>query len=367
MSQVAAVVTISEFDESCEHAVASILENSSLFNCLVLVKHGWSKQTLPYPTFESDKEKLAAANIELIWQSQLDVTALPPSVRAIIRLEPDVRVSEAAFRALIEDMTNYAYDHYAVSSILIIDHEHTRDPRVWFGGLWYGFLLVVLMLDTFRSWINFGRYSRSVDVRGQLLQITFPNKVRLPADRWYMWWFGTGICRTRAGDAAAIQFPAEKDQGIGFVLRTIKTHKHMGIGLYWPVFFALYWMLFSLPVWNLFLSPRSMLGQWLVRDMTALYWMIPYLLNTALVGYIAWRNVEFPKTYVPLVGDRSLLLPLQVLLFSVYLTLSPIVILYGRWHVSRASWESATSAYKRRGPAAAPAAVGVAAKEEKQE
>ena len=365
MSQIAAVIQISEFDESCEHAVQSVLENHQHFCALVLVKHGFTKQTLSYPTFRADEEALQKAGVQVIWQSQLDVLALPSAARAIIRLEPDVRVSDAAFRALINDMTVYSYDHYAVSSILIIDSRKTRDPRTWFSGLSYGFLLVVLMLDTFRSLVSLFRYSRTVDVCGQLLQITFPNKIRLAPYKWYMWWFGTGICKTQTGDSAAIQFPAEKDQGIGFVLRTIKTHKHMSIGLWW-LFYAVYYAVFAFPFWNWLLNPRSVWGQWLVRDLTALYWIIPYLLHTALVAYIAWRNVEFPKTYVPLVGDQSLLLPLQVLLYTFYLTLSPLVFLYARWHVSRAAWQSATDAlYKRRTPLSpAPNGAGAGEKEE---
>ena len=344
-SKVCAVISISEFDESCEQAVASILENPSYFDQLLLVKQGFSSLTEPYKGFQADVGELEKLGINVSWQSQLNVAAC--KARAIVRLEPDVRVTDGAIKTLIDDMLEQSdsKDHFAVSSILILDTEKSP-PLV--ESMSYGFLLVIMMLDSFRSLFAMFRYNRTVDLRGQLLSISFPNRVRLAPNRWWAWWIGTGICRTRYGGSAAIQMPDEKDQGVSFVLRTIKTHNHMGIGI-WMLFFFIYYALFAFPIWNWFLSPHSMLGRWLVRDMTALYWLIPYILHTALVAIVAWWSAEFPKTYVPFAGYRGLLLPIQVLLYTFYLTASPLVLVYGRFHLSRAAWASATAAFKRRG------------------
>ena len=344
-SKVCGVISISEFDESCEQAMASVLENPSYFDQLLLVKQGFSSLTEPYEGFAEDVTHLEKLGVSVSWQSQLDVSACKS--RAILRLEPDVRVTDGAIKTLVEDMVEQSEskDHFAVTSILIIE---TANSTPSWESLSYGFLLVIMMLDSFRSLFSLFRYNRTVDLRGQLLSISFPNRVRLAPNRWWVWWIGTGICRTRYGGSAAIQLPDEKDQGLGFVFRTIKTHNHLGAGI-WTLFYFMYYALFAFPVWNWFLSPTSMLGRWLVRDMSALYWMIPYLLHTALVAYIAWQNVEFPKTYLPVAGYRSVLLPLQVSLYTFYLTASPLVFLYGRFHLSRAAWASATAAFKKRG------------------
>lgn len=346
MHKVCAVIQISEFDESPEQAISSVLENKDYFSGVVMVKHAYSSQIEPYPGFFADQKELTDSNIPLVWQSQLDVTKLPSEARAIVRIEPDVRVADGALKALIQDMTNSRQEHCAVSSILCLETASPADPRVWFSSLPYGFLLVILMLDTFRSLANLFGYNRTCDVRGQLMTITYPNRVELAPNRWWRFWIGTGVARTRYGGDAAIQLPDEKDQGMNFVFRTIKTHNHMSIGI-WILFYALYYFAFAFPFWNTFLSPHSVWGRWLVRDMTALYWMIPYTLHLALVGVVAWLYVEFPLTHFPLVGPRSVILPLQVLLFNFYLTASPLIFLYGRFHVSRASWARTTATLKK--------------------
>lgn len=366
MSQVAAVIQISEFNESPQLAIKSVLQHSAPFACVVLVKLNCTTDTVPYDGFDMDKQALKEKGIAVFWQSKLDVTKLPANVRAIVRMEPDVIATEAAINALIEDMTDYTYNYYAIATTLNIEHSKTRDPRVWFQSLSYGFLLVVLVMDTLRSWFSLFRYNRTVDMRGQKLQITFPNRISLASEHWYMWWIGTGICQTRNGGTSAQQMPAEKDQGIGFTLRTIKYHKQMTWGLWWPIFFALYYCAFAWPWYNYYLSPHSLLGKWLIRDMSQWYWQSLYLAHTALVGLLAWLEIKLPKTYVPMVGDQSLLLPMQVLLYTVYLTLSPLIFVYAKLHVSRASWQNAADVYKR--PAAAPpAALAAGAVGEKEE
>jgi len=73
--------------------------------------------------------------------------------------------------------------------------------------------------------------------------------------------------------------------------------------------------------------------------MTALYWIIPYILHTALVGTYAWIHYgQFPMG----------VLPFQVLAYTFYLTISPIFFIYGRFHTSHASREAAFFARKNK-------------------
>jgi len=334
-----AVIKIDEFDTSPQQAIRSILENHQYFKDVHLVKHGYSSHESLYPGFQEDLEKLRQAGLPVTWHSELDPPVLV--TKAAISLPPDVRVTDGALSTLQQDMLKHGAncDHFAVSSVTYIelDEGDERNPRVWLEALSYGFLLVILMLDTFRSIVSLFQYHRTVDLRADFLTVTYPNRTRIAPDRWWRWWIGTGICYARRAGAACMQLPDPKDQGLKFVLRTIKTHRAMGIGG-WILGFLFYYAFFSWPWWNNLIDPHSRLGSWICRDMTALYWQIPYLLHTAVVGWMAWQYFEFPLK----------MLPLQVLLYTFYLTLSPIIFFYGRFHSSRAAWVTAVTSNKKR-------------------
>ncbi|MBX9636414.1 MAG: hypothetical protein K2Q45_02545 [Nitrosomonas sp.] len=344
-TKVCAVISVSESDENCFQAMSSVVDSPQFFNQVILIKKSFNNLEQPYEKYEEHVQSLAKQNISVSWQSELNVEKI--NALAIIRLEPDVYASKGALQTLVEDMIakSGSKDHFAVSSILIIDLEKSTNIIECFP---YGFLLVIMMLDFFRYAFAVFGYSRTVDVRGQLLSKTYPNKVRLAPNRWWAWWFGTGISSTSYGGASAIQWPDKKDQGLGFVLRTIKTHKHMSFGICWLLFYFFYYLVFAFPFWHWLLSPTSFVGRWLTRDIYSLFYIIPSLLHLALVGFIAWWNVRFPNTHIPLVGPREVILPLQVLLYPFYLAASPLFFLYGRFHFSRAAWESAAISLKRR-------------------
>ena len=123
--------------------------------------------------------------------------------------------------------------------------------------------------------------------------------------------------------------PKGKDTGFGFVLRTIKKHQHMGAGL-WILGFIVYYWFFAWPWWSRYVEDSS----WkiiaiLAKNPSAWYWNLAYILHTFAVGCVAWSYMDFP------LGT----LPLQVLLYTVYLTLCPPLLVYGRFHMSRAAWK----------------------------
>lgn len=327
--RVSAVIRISEFDESPEQAVQTVLENPQFFKDLHIVKFGYSTVEKLYPEWPTDLEALEKLGLSPVWHADLDLRKL--ETHAIVELTPDLRATDGALTALIEDMNKYggSCDHYAVSSITFVEYAKRPTPGVVLEALLsYGFLLVVLMMDTFRSAINLFQYHRTVDLRATFTMATYGERVRLAPNRWWMWWFFTGTCTSKRGGAACMQVPSEKDQGLQFVLRTIKTHRSLGIGL-WIFGFALYYFFFAWPYWNYLVDPRTRLGSWLSRDMTALYWMIPYLLHTALVGWVAWQWIELPFR----------LLPLLIIGYTFVLTVSPIILFYARFHSSRAAWK----------------------------
>lgn len=327
------IITISDADESPEQAVSSVIENHRFFRDLHIIKFGYSTHAELYPGWSQDLERLNELNMAPIWHSELDASKLQS--RAAIHIEPDLRVADGALAMLHKDIDRYTNcEHFAVSSITYIEAspEAKRDPRAWIEAMSYGFLLVIMMMDSLRSLVSLFQYHRTTDLRAQLVTTTFPNRVRLASSRWWMWWIGTGMGTIKRGGPACMQIPAAKDQGIAFVLRTIKTHKHMGVGI-WIIGYVLYYLMFGWPWWNAFISTNWRFTAWFARDMSSLFWIITYMLHTVVVGYIALIYMEFPLK----------MLPLQVLLYTFYLTASPVIFIYGRFHTSRASWISAKS------------------------
>jgi hypothetical protein len=348
-----AVISISEFNESPEQAVRSVLDNAKRYFCaLHIVKYGYDTTAELYPGFQADLQRLAPA-VPVHWHSTADTLVTAVHGRALVHIEPDLCVKDGALKTLYEDMEKGDKQNFAVSSITYVDTTNapggpaSGGGTTFVGAFSFGFLLVILMFDTLRHIVTGFQHHRTADLRGQLVTITYPNRVRVASPpRWWLWWLGTNTATTKHGGAACIQIPS---QGWVFVLRTIKTHRGMSLlptlspfnpvgGAFWLTGFLLYYFLFAWPVWNYVLpdpstaSSSSMIARWLVRDMSGLHWQVLYLLHTAVVGYVAWTNIEILRW-------NGLLLPLLVLGYTWYLTVSPLVILYGRFHTSRAAWD----------------------------
>lgn len=338
--RVSAIICISAANESPQRAITTVLKNAQFFEDVHLVKFGYSSHAQLYDTWDLDLEDLRNAGLDPVWHSELDASKI--KTRAPIYLEPDLYVSDGAFVTMFADMErNPGCDHFAVTAITYIDiGDKTRDPRAWFETLSYGFLLVVLMLDTFRSILSLGLYHRTIDLRCRLLTATWPNRVRLAPFRdwvwysgWIPWWLSSGISTSKSVESGCMQLPSSKDQGWSFVLRTIKTHRYMGFGI-WIIGYLFYWFLFAWPFWTPLINPESSVGKWFSRDMTAWYWIALYVIHTLTVGYIGVSYMKFPLH----------LLPLEALFYTFYLTVSPIVFVYGRFHKPRTSWDSVAAA-----------------------
>jgi hypothetical protein len=223
-------------------------------------------------------------------------------------------------------------DHFAIKSITVIDFPSNPTIRDYLETLSYGFLLVFMTLDILRAFIAFKQYHRTADLRVRFLNTTWPNNVRLAPYNWHMWWFFTRTAPYQDAGSGCEQVPSRmEDQGFSFVLRTIKTHNHMYIKYgTWFVGYLIYWFIFSYPFWNTWFDPNSRIGYWVVRDVyNNTGWLMLHVAHLFVVGSYAWKYLMFPNIY---------LLPFFVITYMFYLTVSPIVILFGRFYSSRNLW-----------------------------
>lgn len=338
-----AVIKISQFEECPESGIQSVLCNAAYFKELHIVKHGYDINQTLYDTWKEDHNLMMEKGISVYWHNEFDTNKT--HTHAVVHILPDHQVLSGAMTTLHEDMVQAAKDapsrtHFALTGITSIrlSERQKRDVYQWMQSLSYGFLLVVMMLDWLRSlcqppffpfiW-NIFKYHKTSDLRAVTVRTTYPRRAQLAPEAWSWWIWNNGQSRAKSVGAAVMCIPKNKDVGIPFVLRTIKTHNHLGFGL-WVLGFSLYYWLFAWPWWNtLVLDWGWSILYPLTHDPRTWYWLTVYVLHTLIVAVVAWNNMELPLG----------LLPIQVLLYTFYLTISPIVLVYGRFHMSRASWK----------------------------
>jgi len=332
--KLAAVICISEFGECPAVGVRSVISNAAYFKELHLVQHGYSTQRKLYPAWFDDLKELTKLGLVPVWHSRFDANKVYAG--AVVYIAPDMQVADGAVAMLHEEMmycakNDPAKTHFSITSITSVrlSDAEKRDPLQWLHSASYGFLLVIMMLDWLRWAFNLGKYHKTFDLRAECLFTTFPQRVQCAPERWSWWIRNTGQTRTKSGGAALLHIPKGADTGIPFLLRSIKLHNHLSYG-WWVFGFALYYFLFAWPWWNvLFTKAGWAILYPLTRDPWAWYWQLIYVLHTLVVAIVAWMCMELPLA----------MLPVQVIVYTGYLTLSPLVLLYGRFHMSRASWK----------------------------
>jgi hypothetical protein len=337
-------INLTEFNVCCKNAVRSVLRYPNHFAAMHLIQYGYSTTAELYPGWKEDLAKLTENGLAPIWHSELDANKLKS--RAIIHLQPDGQLRDAALDALLQDMNDHHKNasHFAVSSVTNLEHQSPRSIP------FYGFLLVLAVFDSLRSFFLGFRYHKTSDLRATTTYITFPATVEFAAYRWWAWLFFTRISPVQSGGAALQQIPDKKDAGASFVLRTIKTHNRMGIGL-WMIGFALYYALFAWPWWSSFFAHYkipyiSKLFSFILEREPPIYglvqvyllgykgvyvnlaWQVIQLLHLAFVGVIAYIYILFPYN-----GGAGL-----VLLYPFYLAAFPFLYVFSRFYVSRAAW-----------------------------
>lgn len=309
-----AVIEISPQGESCRDAVKSIQSNAKFFRDVHFVYFPGNEDTVYYDGFEEDLKKFENLNLTVYRHSTLNIQKLETLLR--VDIAPDLDVTEGAFYVLFDRFAaNPSVNEAGVSSQLYLEGAEKPAPTDILQAMaFYGFILVLLVFDTLRSVMRLFRYNRTVDLKGVRLSRVYPAQTRAPADRWYMWWFFTGVAPTKPGRSSCIQTPT--DSGIALLMRTIRSHRYLTwVGLWW-VGFWIYYGMFAWPWWNVILDPHSMLGSWLVRDMSVLSWQLFYLFHTFVVGCITWAYVdEYPYR----------LCNLHIILYTFYLTAFPLI------------------------------------------
>lgn len=375
-----AVITLSGAGESPERAITSVLANARYFCALHIVQEAYSSTRNLYPGWRKDVDQLRAAGLNPVWHIRLDPRQLKS--RAVVYIEPDLGVLDSALDTLFADMLQNAHrkSQFAVCSVLSIPYAtgDWKRSRAWIDVSAYGFLLVLMMMDTFRWLVNATRYHRTSDLRAQTVATTYPSTSQLverPRFRWLLW---TGVAPTLRGQGSVVQTPSgARDGGWAFVMRTIEKHNHLGLWLsLWPWAFALYYLVFAWPWWNTLLGSTSSASLWTLlvnspltassvwsvttqalfqRNPTGPVWLAGYLLHGACVALVAHASLNLPMGATPAL----------ILLYPFYLALFPLIYVVGRVGRSRAWTEEGGDEPKQRSaagnddPPAAPKRVEV--------
>lgn len=273
------VIEVSPFGEDPTPALESA---QGIFDDIHITCHGGETPPLANVTYHAN--------------GALDATKIKNM--SIVRVPADLRFRREAVDQIHRDMDKFysSCEHYAVCSTTNLASD----------SIWYGFLIVILMLDTLRSIVSLFQYQRTCDMRAAFVHRTYPDRVYEARPSTLRWWLFTGILRTRRLENTCAQQPIRPDdQGFRFVWRTIYTHKTMGFGLLWTLGFLLYYYLFSLVFYSL-----------------GVIWLALHLLNYFCVAYLVHQY---------LLTNNAPILIVQVLLFPLYLTLFPLVYLFCRF------------------------------------
>lgn len=335
--RVSVLIRIPSSNPSPALAIRSVLTNKAHVRDLHIEQRAHSQDgTLSYRGAAEDMAALEAAGIPLIWHSEFEPSKL--HTQALVHMEPDLRVVEAAFLQLKRDMlTRPDCHHFAVSSILQLKTQVFS----WWELPWYGALFPLLMVDWLAWLFTWGQHARTVDLRCQLVHTTWGGRARLARQGWWRWWIGTGVCKTTAGDVTCVQIPAlPKDRGSAFVLRTIKDHAHCTWRKpWWLALYALYYLFFSPPWWLLLLrdAAEESVGGKVLAFLTNPLAVALHLVHWGGVTYLLWSEITLPTNAEGM----------ALLLYPLYLMLSPLFLLYGRLHSSRAILSDVATQYQR--------------------
>lgn len=294
------------------------------------------------PKWKLGVEALRKAGIPLFVHSTFDQQAQDTLIsRALVRVDPALYVSDGALKMLIEQMETrsslplFSNEHFAVSSELwiVTDESEKRNLRVWSeSALAYGWLLVVLVLDTLRYYINLGSYHRNLDLTARLVSVTYPNRTVLAPHRWWWPWggLGSGIAAPQSGRGGCFVLPAQGEQGMNFVLRVVRAHRYMGIGV-WLVPFALYYCALAFPWWALVL-PQAFVPWWMLMSLDPRawpwYWQMVHLLHLLVVALVSYNQLTLKVPWV--------MQSVHILLYPLYLATAPAFFMYARFVRSRA-------------------------------
>lgn len=269
-----------------------MLSNADTIQDVHIVYAAYNGVPIAYKEWDEDLASLTKLELVPKWHTKLDATVL--GALAVVRLRPDDYVMQGAWNALLEKelakQVNPKPTHYALKSVLTLDNDQASRPQT----LWYGFLLVTMVLDALR------RIDGNA-VRAQLVATEYPGVTRLPPPD------DTNSAALRDNDGC---YRIPDDVGLGMVLRVIRTHPHMGWGARWIAVFAIYYGLFVWAATNV-----------IFWDNRSIYWVAAHALHAVFVAYSTHHRIIIPHG---MYGIEALLL------YPLYLAASPVVFLYAR-------------------------------------
>lgn len=341
------VITISGDGESANTGIDSYLRflqsrPDACTKTLHIVKQGLS---LRDDLSEEARLALEEREITLVPHNVFDPSLVSTEARAVIFIGPDLQVTEVGMDRLVEllDTYNKSYSEFALSSTLKFDlrHHRWRDPWNWINTSAYGMLIVLLMLDIWRSLVSLTKYHRTVDLRAQTLNVTYPQRAELREGRWWTWWLWTGVCGVEDGGSDVVQIIDDPEvAGWPLVFRTIGQHRRFSLpALVWPACFWIYYFFASWPWWNfLFASSNTQAyGGYMqvvhtifYRDLWKPIWLGFYAIQLVPVLVCTWLYLDLPLRTTPL----------HVLAYGGWLAIFPLVFVYARFlRLGRHSWK----------------------------
>lgn len=290
------VVTVSPFDESMSNAVESIATCIRFVRDFHVVRPGgyasgdelWTQHMATLT-----KSGLDPSDIHVHSSGTLDPSLLKG--RAVMELEPDVCVTEGAFETLLTDMVRYRNlsDHYAIASDLFIQSNAPFLTQV-IPLIMYGYLVVIMALDTFRSFCNKFQYHRTVDVCVRFVYTTFPKQALIARHRWWTWFLYTGVRPVHPPHGRCTQAPPEADQGTNLLWRTIRNHRHLGFPGLWMIGFAVYYYVAMNSYAHVLLLVFRYDKAALAMDVWHSSWLAIHLVHFMIIAYISYVYLDFP-------------------------------------------------------------------------
>lgn len=306
MAEVSLVIEISALEESPAKALASAdaLFDRGLIDSVHIVRQG--AHLAP--------SMLANHHYPIIYHTDGSLDPRKVKQTAVVRAPADMEFSVAAFEQIVSDMREGAgrYSSYAVGSLTVIEYEHDL-----FNNFFYGYLLVVCVLDYLRSALNLSRYPLALDLRGSYLSRTFPDRVVETRPSPWRWGFFSSIYPTRRMDGGCFVIPELRDLGLRYVRRVIYTHPYLGPGL-WMLFLGAYAYLLAPGELALLLSTRG-LTTWSI-------WNAARIVQLLFVSYVAYQEIF---------GAPNYMLVLYVVAFPFYAMTFPLIYLFSRYTVPR--------------------------------
>jgi len=328
MKSLAAGIEISAFGESCHNAIESILRHQTHFKEIHIVQYGHTdkdKKELPCI------QVLADASMPVFWHQSFDPNRC--GANAVVWFPPEAVVHEAAMESLVKriecadtnDQSRCWFSIRGKTEIALPVSNGPLDPPTRalsiLQTLAYGFLVALSVLDWFGMLWDLNKHHLQNDLRAEFLVRTYQNRTRRPTRTWLLnkIWNLQDDYTQHVG--SSLENKVTHDPL--YVLRRLREHKHIKIGL-WTLAFIFYYWAFAFPWWSWLTYGSS--WSW-IRYLT-----VPpfhpvrigcYLVLITLSIFTAWPALQVPH------GMKSLLIVLQPL----YLAAFPLVWLYSKIHM----------------------------------